>query len=174
MVGRGRGRVRAALHAVVVWVLRLAVVGVLLLRVVAVDVDGDAVRSVVARVRVALDHPAVVSERRQVLAQPAPRVPVAAEEVGEDYEEEDGDDRVADGVAGLGGGVSLGRLEGWGVGCDLRLTTTSCSGLLDSSRRSCSRSRSRCSRRSPGYHPGAWKVRTWLLWCEGDGQQTAQ
>lgn len=108
---------RAALHAVVVRVLRLAVVGVLL--GVLVDVDGDAVRGVIARVRVALDHPAVVGEWGEVLAQPASRVPVAAEEVGEDYEEEDGDDRVADCVAGLGGRVSLGGLRSWLEGREL-------------------------------------------------------
>lgn len=115
----------AALHAVVVWVLLLllllgvrvlvvgVVVGVLLL---GVGVHGRA--APVAGVGAALDHPAVVGERGEVFAHAVPRVPVAAQEVGEEEEEEDGDDGVADGGAGLeeGGLGFLFYVSGSGVG----------------------------------------------------------
>jgi hypothetical protein len=73
-------------------------------------------------------------------------VQVAADEVGEEEEEEDGDYCVADSGAGLGREcVSFGVLVGFGGCLDLRLTTTSCRFLRCSSLRS--RSRSMCCRR---------------------------
>jgi hypothetical protein len=98
-----RRRESAVLHAVAIGVLRLAVVWVLL-----VVVRGRAVRVVVARAAgAASQHPGVVSEGWQVFARAAPCVPVAADEVGEEEEEEDCDYGVADGGAGLWRMVSV-------------------------------------------------------------------
>ena len=80
--------------------LLLAVVWILLL----VGVHGRAVvvGIVVARTAgAAAQHPGVVAERWEVLARASAGVHVAAEEVGEEEEEEDCDDGVADGGAGL-------------------------------------------------------------------------
>lgn len=121
---RGRWRRKVAvLHAVAIWVLRLAVVWILLLAV-GVGVHGRAVRVVVARARVALHHPAVVAEGWKVFARAQAGVPVAADEVGEEQEEEDGDNGVTDAGAGLGGWLLVLKGRGrlmvliwFGVGC---------------------------------------------------------
>jgi len=77
--------------AVLVHCVRLT--GLLLLCVACLGVVGS---------EVPLDRPSVVGERRQSLADTASRVPVAAYEEEEDECEEEGDDCVADGHAGLG------------------------------------------------------------------------
>lgn len=80
--------------------LLLSVVWILLL--VVVHGHAVVVGVVVARAAsAAAQHPGVVTERWEVLARAAPGVHVAAEEVGEEEEEEDCDDGVADGGAGL-------------------------------------------------------------------------
>lgn len=108
----------AALHAVAVRVLVLAVVWVLAMGTVGVmGVHGHAVRVVVSGPGAAAHHPAVVAERGEVFAQAVAGVPVAADEVGEEKEEEDGDYGVADGGAGLWRGEVLVGVAfglGWG------------------------------------------------------------
>lgn len=80
--------------------LLLSVVWILLL--VVVHGHAVVVGIVVARAAsAAAQHPGVVAERWEVLARAAPGVHVAAEEVGEEEEEEDCNDGVADGGAGL-------------------------------------------------------------------------
>lgn len=97
-------------------------------------------------------HPAVVGEGRQVLAQTAPCVPVAADEVGEEQEEEDRDYGVADGGAGLLREVVSGTDREMGLilhgTVDVQVTTTSRRCVLRSS--SSHRSRSIARRRPRG------------------------
>lgn len=120
VISRRRRRVHVALHAVAVGVLLLAVVWGLRI------VHWRAVRVVVvvARATALLYHPAVVGEGREVFAQAPAGVPVAEYEVEKEGEEEDGDDGVADGGAGLlrGDGCQLrsGKI-GW-IGLEGRLT----------------------------------------------------
>lgn len=105
LIRRRRWRERAVLHAVAIRVLRLllrllAVVWVL--RVLVLVVHGCAVRVIVAlATSAAPQHPAVVAEWWEAFACAAAGVPVAADEVCKKEEEEDGDDGVADGGAGL-------------------------------------------------------------------------
>jgi hypothetical protein len=47
----------------------------------------------------------MVAERGEVFACPSTGVHISTDEIGEEEEEEDGDDGVADGGAGLEGGV---------------------------------------------------------------------
>lgn len=104
MISRRGRRVRAPLHAVVIRVLRLLHVVGVVVRVVRVrGVHRHAAAAPVARVvrAAALYHPAVVGEGWEVFAHAVARVPVPADEVGEEEEEEDRDDGVADGGAGL-------------------------------------------------------------------------
>ena len=96
-----RRRESAVLHAVAVRVLLLAVIRVLVVHWRAVRVVVVVGGVVVVARRAGPHHPAVVGEGCQVLAQTAARVPVAADEVGEEQEEEDRDYGVADGGAGL-------------------------------------------------------------------------
>lgn len=100
----------------------LAVVWVLLLVVVvgvSIVVHGLlAVLVVVARAAgAAPQHPGVVAEWREVFACTTTSMHISTDKIGEEEEEEDGDDGVADGGAGLEGRDRLAMVCGEEKGC---------------------------------------------------------